>query len=101
MDGRDIGTKVFPNAKIKFFITADLLERANRRHEQLMNKNISFEEVYNNLKIRDYEDSNRKINPLVKAIDAIEIDNTKMSLEQQNNLIFEIIDKKINENHNR
>ena len=85
MDGRDIGTIVFPDAEIKFFITASLEERAKRRAKEL--KNISFEQIINNIKKRDFHDTNREENPLKIADGAIIIDNTFLSINQQ----FEII----------
>ncbi len=85
MDGRDIGTTVFPKAALKIFMTADTTVRVERRFKELYSKNpnITIEEVKNNLEMRDYIDSNRKISPLRKAKDAIEIDNTNMSMEEQ------------------
>ena len=95
MDGRDIGTKVFPNAEVKFFITADAEVRANRRFKelQLKNEDVSFVKVLENIEMRDSNDTSRKINPLKKAKDAILIDNSAISLEEQNVLIFSQIDK--------
>ena len=85
MDGRDIGTIVFPDAEIKFFITASLEERAKRRAKEL--KNISFKQIINNIKERDFHDTNREENPLKIAEGAIIIDNTFLNINQQ----FEII----------
>ena len=95
MDGRDIGTKVFPDAEVKFFITADAEVRAGRRLRQLQLKNIevSFTQVLDNIAMRDSNDTSRKINPLKMAEDAILIDNSQISLEEQNILIFSQIDK--------
>jgi len=94
MDGRDIGTKVFPDAKIKFFVTADVNIRAMRRWEELrLKEDIDFDMVLQNLKMRDENDSNREINPLKKAEDAILIDNSEISVLEQNKFIFSIIDK--------
>ena len=97
MDGRDIGTKVFPNADLKFFITAAPMIRAKRRWEELkkMGQYVSFNEVSENLKMRDENDINRKVNPLIMSKDAVLINNSDISLEKQNRLIFSIIDKKI------
>ncbi|HHZ01871.1 MAG TPA: (d)CMP kinase [Tissierellia bacterium] len=82
MDGRDIGTKVFPNADYKFFITASLEERAKRRYEQLKSKGeAKYENILQDLKKRDENDSTRKFSPLIKAEDAILIDTTDMSIE--------------------
>lgn len=95
MDGRDIGTKVFPDADLKFFITARVGIRAKRRWEELKHngEKVSFEKVLENLKMRDKNDINRKINPLKKAEDAVLIDNSDISLADQNDFIFSIIDK--------
>ena len=101
MDGRDIGTKVMPNADIKLFITADIDVRANRRYKELLlaDKKVTYDEVLKNLSIRDFDDTTRDINPLIKAENAIVIDNTNLNFVEQNNLIFNIIKKKINENN--
>ena len=95
MDGRDIGTKVFPEAELKFFITANPEVRANRRWEELKKngEKVSYEEVLSNLKMRDDNDIKRKMNPLRMAKDAIKIDNSNISLEDQNDFIFSHIDK--------
>jgi len=94
MDGRDIGTKVFPDAEIKFFVTAHENVRATRRLEELKLKGeeVNFFRVLESLKMRDENDMNRKINPLKKAEDAILVDNSERTLEEQNNFIFSIID---------
>ena len=86
MDGRDIGTVVFPDAELKLFVTASLEERARRRHAQL--DGVSLEDIINNLRDRDFDDSTRTENPLVKAEDAIMIDNTKLSIDEQFKLIL-------------
>jgi cytidylate kinase len=85
MDGRDIGTTVFPDAALKIFMTADIAVRVERRFKEMFEKNpnITIEEVKNNLEMRDYIDSNREVSPLRKAADAIVIDNTNISMEQQ------------------
>ena len=95
MDGRDIGTKVFPDAEVKFFITADAEVRAGRRLRelQLKNEEVSFTQVLDNIEMRDSNDTSRKINPLKMAEDAILIDNSQISLEEQSILIFSHIDK--------
>ena len=95
MDGRDIGTKVFPNAELKFFITANVEIRAKRRFDEMDKKKVSFQQVLDNLFERDEKDTHREINPLKIAKDAIVIDNSNLSEEEQNNLIFGIIKKKI------
>ena len=93
MDGRDIGTKVFPNAKIKLFITAKLEIRAKRRFEELSSKgeDTTYADILKNINSRDFNDTNRTINPLFKAKDAILIDNSLLSKNDQNNLIENLI----------
>ncbi|MBC8265915.1 MAG: (d)CMP kinase [Flavobacteriales bacterium] len=98
MDGRDIGTKVFPNAELKFFITANAEIRAQRRFSEIRKTGVSLQQVFENLLERDETDSNREINPLKVAQDAIVIDNSDLTEKQQNNLIFELIKKKIESN---
>tara|TARA_B100001248_G_scaffold244232_2_gene213117 strand:- start:1063 stop:1749 length:687 start_codon:yes stop_codon:yes gene_type:complete len=95
MDGRDIGTKVLPNAKIKLFVTADIEVRAQRRFTQLKKTafNVSFSKILKNLNDRDRFDISRKINPLAKADDAILIDNTLMSLKEQEIFLHNLISK--------
>lgn len=85
MDGRDIGTVVFPDAELKIFMTADNAVRVERRFKELYEKNpnITIEEVKNNLEMRDYIDSHREISPLRQADDAIVLDNTNLTQEQQ------------------
>lgn len=85
MDGRDIGTAVFPNAEIKIFMTADEKVRAQRRYDEMKSKgeNPDFEKVLKNLKERDYIDSHREISPLSKAKDAFVLDNSEMSLHEE------------------
>lgn len=85
MDGRDIGTVVFPKAELKIFMTSDNAVRVERRFKELYEKNpnITIEEVKNNLEMRDYIDSHREVSPLRKAGDAIELDNTKLTQEEQ------------------
>lgn len=85
MDGRDIGTVVFPKADLKIFMTADNAVRVQRRFKELYEKNpnVTIEEVKDNLEMRDYIDSHREISPLRKAKDAIELDNTDITPEQQ------------------
>lgn len=85
MDGRDIGTAVFPNAELKIFMTADVEVRVARRFKELVVKNptITMEEVRSNLSSRDYTDSNREISPLRRAEDAIILDNSHLSPEEQ------------------
>ncbi len=85
MDGRDIGTVVFPKAELKIFMTADNAVRVERRFKELYEKNpnITIEEVKNNLEMRDYIDSHREVSPLRKADDALVLDNTNLTPEQQ------------------
>lgn len=85
MDGRDIGTVVFPNAELKIFVTASPEERAQRRYDELMGKGMEadFNEILENVKQRDYIDSHRDVSPLRKADDAIELDNSNISIEEQ------------------
>lgn len=91
MDGRDIGTNVLEDAEYKFFLTASAEERAERRHKELLEKGeqISFEEVLRDIEQRDYNDTNRELNPLRKADDAIEIDTTGLSIEQVIEVVME------------
>lgn len=93
MDGRDIGTKVFPDAKLKLFVTADAVIRAQRRYDELNKKGekVTFEQVLDNLTLRDDHDTKRKINPLIQADDAILINNSNLSIEKQNILIDDLI----------
>jgi cytidylate kinase len=85
MDGRDIGTVVFPKAELKIFMTADNAIRVQRRFKELYEKNpnVTIEEVKDNLEMRDYIDSHREVSPLRKAKDALELDNTYLNVNQQ------------------
>ena len=85
MDGRDIGTVVFPDAELKIFMTADNAIRVERRFKELYEKNpnITIEEVKDNLEMRDYIDSHREVSPLKKADDAVILDNTRLTEEEQ------------------
>lgn len=96
MDGRDIGTVVFPQAELKIFITADPATRANRRLEELKEKGqeTTFDEVLANLAKRDYIDTTRADSPLKKAPDAIELDNSNLTKEQQFALVFDWVKQK-------
>ena len=95
IDGRDIGTVVFPDADYKFFITASIEERAKRRFEELQSKNksVNLESVMEEIRDRDYLDSTRELSPLKKANDAILIDTTHLDIDEQVNLILERINK--------
>ncbi|MDD2793670.1 MAG: (d)CMP kinase [Sediminibacterium sp.] len=85
MDGRDIGTTVFPHAELKIFVTADPAVRAERRFKEMYerNPNSTIEEVTHNLEMRDYMDSNREFSPLRKADDAVVLDNSNLTKEEQ------------------
>ena len=84
MDGRDIGTTVFPDAELKLFMTADIAVRVERRFREMFRKNpnVTVEEVKANLEMRDYIDSNRKVSPLRQAADAVLLDNTNITKQQ-------------------
>lgn len=99
MDGRDIGTVVFPNAELKIFVTADPKIRTQRRLDELREKGqqTTFEEVLANLQKRDHIDSTRADSPLKKADDAIELDNSNLSKEDQFELVMEWVKKAINQ----
>jgi CMP/dCMP kinase len=99
MDGRDIGTVVFPDADLKLFMTAAVDIRAKRRFDELKNKNINvdFEEIRRNIIARDITDENRDISPLRRADDAIILDNSKMTVEEQMVWVRQIIEKKVND----
>jgi cytidylate kinase len=90
MDGRDIGTVVFPNAELKIFMTASPETRAYRRYKELLDKGdeVTYEEVLKNIQNRDYVDSHREFSPLRRAEDAIEFDNTDMGMEEQFDRIY-------------
>jgi len=96
MDGRDIGTVVFPNADIKIFMTASVDIRVKRRHDELKGRGIviDFEEIKRNIIARDIADENRDISPLRRADDAIILDNSRMTVEEQMSWIKQIIEKK-------
>lgn len=95
MDGRDIGTAVFPNAELKLFMTADKSIRVQRRFDELRGKgvNTSWEEVSDNLNTRDFEDTNREENPLRQALDARVIDNSDLNMNEQ----FDLVKNWVNE----
>ena len=96
MDGRDIGTKVFPDARLKLFVTAKAEIRAQRRFDELTVKGerVTFDEILQNLNERDDYDTNRDINPLMQAEDAVLIDNSALSIQDQNDLIDNLINTK-------
>ena len=101
MDGRDIGTKVFPDARLKLFVTAKAEIRAQRRFDELTVKGerVTFDEILQNLNERDDHDTNREINPLIQAEDAVLIDNSALSIQDQNDLIDNLINTKNNESN--
>ena len=97
MDGRDIGTVVFPEAELKIFLTASAEVRAQRRWDEMRAKgeNVSYEEVLANVIERDFRDQNRDESPLRKAVDAIEIDNTTLQPNEQQEILRQLFEKKI------
>jgi cytidylate kinase len=97
MDGRDIGTVVFPKAELKFFMQADIAIRVERRFKEFLEKNpnTTLEEVQHNLTLRDYIDSNREISPLRKAKDAIELDNSNLTEKEQLDIALKLAKKAI------
>lgn len=101
MDGRDIGTTVFPNAELKIFVIADPAIRVERRYKEMFEKNphISIEEVKNNLESRDYIDSHREVSPLRKADDAIELDNSNLTKEEQLAIVLKWANELIAKQH--
>jgi CMP/dCMP kinase len=95
MDGRDIGTTVFPDAELKIFMTADIAVRVERRFKEMFEKNpnITIEEVKSNLEMRDYIDSHREVSPLRQAEDAILLDNTMITMEEQLDFALKLVAK--------
>jgi len=93
MDGRDIGTNVLTDAKYKIYLTATVEERANRRYKELIEKgeNVTYDEVLEDMKKRDYNDTTRALNPLRKADDAVEIDSTHMTFQEVVDRILNIV----------
>ena len=98
MDGRDIGSVVFPNADLKLFLTASDNVRAKRRYDELINEGyeINYEDIFNNIISRDKKDSKRKDSPLIIPKDAVVIDNSKMNIVDQLNFIIKLIKTKFN-----
>ena len=96
MDGRDIGTTVFPDAELKIFMTADSLVRAQRRALEMQQKgqNVNIDEVLKNLQERDYIDSHREVSPLTQAADAIVLDNSHMTMEEQLDWVKDLISER-------
>ena len=99
MDGRDIGTVVFPDAELKIFMTASAATRAQRRFDELQQKGdtVSYEEVLKNVEERDYIDTHRKDSPLVMAEDSIEVDNSYLSREEQFEVVLDLVNDIIKE----
>ena len=100
MDGRDIGTVVFPDATLKFFMTADPMIRAERRFKELIAKGekVSLEEIYSNLALRDHQDTTREESPLIQAEDAIVLDNSGIDQEMQLNFALSQINPLLTKN---
>ena len=97
MDGRDIGTTVFPEAELKVFVTASAEVRARRRYDELKEKGIpaDFDDILKNVQERDYIDSHREVSPLRKATDAIELDNSHMTIAEQNDWLMRQVQQRI------
>lgn len=97
MDGRDIGTTVFPEAELKVFVTASAEVRAQRRYDELKEKGMpaDFNDILKNVQERDYIDSHREVSPLRKAPDAIELDNSHMTITEQSAWLMELVKQKI------
>ena len=97
MDGRDIGTTVFPEAELKVFVTASAEVRAQRRYDELKEKDMpaDFNDILKNVQERDYIDSHREVSPLRKAPDAIELDNSHMTITEQSAWLMEQVEQKI------
>ena len=100
MDGRDIGTVVFPDAELKVFMTASAATRAQRRYDELLQKgdSVTYEEVLKNVEERDYIDTHREDSPLVMADDAVEIDNSHLTREEQFGAVLDFANAIIKEN---
>lgn len=99
MDGRDIGTTVFPEAELKIFVTASAEVRAQRRYDELKEKGMpaDFNDILKNVQERDYIDSHREVSPLRKAPDAIELDNSHMTIAEQSAWLMKQVEQKIEE----
>lgn len=99
MDGRDIGTTVFPNAELKVFVTASAEVRAQRRYDELKAKGMEadYEEILKNVQERDYIDSHREVSPLRKADDAIELDNSNMTIPEQKEWLLDRFNEAVRE----
>lgn len=100
MDGRDICTTVFPGAELKIFVNASAEARARRRYNEMQrdgDTSSTYEEILENLRLRDYTDTHRSESPMHTAPDAICLDNSEMSLEHQNELLYSIVQKRLDE----
>ena len=99
MDGRDIGTVVFPEAELKVFVTASAEVRAQRRYDELKEKGMpaDFNDILKNVEERDYIDSHREVSPLRKAPDAIELDNSHMTIAEQSDWLMKLVQERIGE----
>lgn len=97
MEGRDIGTVVFPDAELKLFMTADVEVRAQRRYDELIAKGVevTFEEVKENLEKRDYKDTHRAESPLIQAQDAIVLDSTRMNRQEQLEYALQLVEERL------
>lgn len=95
MDGRDIGTVVFPHAELKIFVTASAEVRAQRRYDELQQKGMParYDDILKNVQERDYIDSHRKVSPLRKADDAIELDNSNLTIDEQQQWLLQQVNK--------
>ena len=100
MDGRDIGTTVFPDAELKVFVTASAQVRAQRRYDELKAKGMpaDFGDILKNVEERDYIDSHREVSPLRKADDALELDNSNMTIPEQKQWLLDRFNERINQN---
>lgn len=98
MDGRDIGTTVFPDAELKIYVTASAEVRAQRRYDELQAKGMpaDFDDILKNVRERDYIDSHREVSPLRKADDAIELDNSRMTIAEQKQWLMEQFNRAVN-----
>lgn len=96
MDGRDIGTTVFPNAELKIFVTASAEVRAQRRYDELVAKGMPepYEEILKNVQERDYLDTHREVSPLRQADDALLLDNSNLTIDEQNEWVMEVVRSK-------
>ena len=99
MDGRDIGTTVFPNAELKVFVTATAEVRAQRRFKELQEKGMpaDFDDILKNVIERDYQDSHREVSPLRQAEDALLLDNSNLTIPEQNEWLYEQYERVVNE----